>query len=366
MIAAKANGDISLAKELECDFRYDGLDTCAVDGMCAVACPIGIDTGDLVKTLRQRGRSYASNITAEFLARNLGQAQYAARLSIHTGHAAAKIMGNDGVTALSKLLGKINKGFPKWNRAVTKVPTKARTNNIRADATAVYFPACIGRMLGKNNSGELHDIFLTLCKRAGIKIFLPEQSSSLCCGLPFSSKGFDEARNIAEQNIVNAIEQWTDGGRLPLIIDANSCSQTLKNLASLSKYRILDAIEFAANELLPELQPRKLPQTAAIHPTCSAIKTGIAHIFEDIARVCAENVVVPISVGCCGFAGDRGFLVPELTESATADEACELRGMNCTDGYSGNITCEIAMSYATGLNYRSILCLLEEATRPQS
>lgn len=366
IIAAKANGDNSLAEELERDYCYDGLDSCAVDGMCAVACPVGIDTGELVKTLRKQQNSPVAKITAKFLARNFGLAQYAVRLSLRIGHNIEKITGADRIIAFSKTLKKLNKSFPEWNRSLTKPPKKIHSNITIKEANAVYFPACIGRALGKHESGDLQDIFLTLCERANIKIFLPEQAYSLCCGLPFSSKGFNEARNIAEQNIVNAVEQWTYGGRLPLIIDANSCSQTLKNVISLSKYRILDAVEFAANELLPKLQPRKLPQTAAIHPTCSAIKTGIVSAFEIIATACADNIYIPVAVGCCGFAGDRGLLVPELAKSATAAEARELRNTNCTDGYSGNITCEIAMSDATGLNYRSILYLLEEATRPQS
>ncbi len=198
------------------------------------------------------------------------------------------------------------------------------------------------------------------------KLLLPEESNRFCCGMPFSSKGFADAGTIAGNNLAEAMKRWTEGGRLTLVTDANSCSQTLKYLENRGNVRILDVVEFAATILLPRLTPKKIPQKAAIHPTCSAVKTGIVPFFEVIARACATELAIPASAGCCGYAGDRGLLVPELTASATEDEALEVRAAGCTHGYSGNIPCEIALGNATGIPYRSILFLLEEATRRPS
>jgi D-lactate dehydrogenase len=74
-------------------------------------------------------------------------------------------------------------------------------------------------------------------------------------------------------------------------------------------------------------------------------------------------VFVPPSSGCCGFAGDRGWLVPELTASATAPEAHDVAGVAAEGHYSSGRTCEIGMTRATGRPYRSWIHLLEEATR---
>ena len=74
-------------------------------------------------------------------------------------------------------------------------------------------------------------------------------------------------------------------------------------------------------------------------------------------------MAVPLSAGCCGFAGDRGFLVPELTQSATKHEAAEVKARQVDECYSSSRTCEIGMSRATGQIYRSYLYLLEKATR---
>jgi len=46
--------------------------------------------------------------------------------------------------------------------------------------------------------------------------------------------------------------------------------------------------------------------------------------LEGISRACSDGVLIPIQAGCCGFAGDRGFLFPELTASAIRREAAEV------------------------------------------
>ncbi len=359
--AAIANGDRQKASELEQDFLYAGIETCATDGMCGVACPVGIDTGEYIKKLRQKSHSAMSHKSADFIARNFGLALRFVRLGISLGHAQAKILGNKSVISLTKKLKILHKSIPQWNSSLTSAPKQRYLEYNNAEV--VYFPSCIGRMLGKNVEGELQEIVLQLCNRAGITVKLPHEAFSLCCGLPFSSKGYDEASKIAKINMENAVERWTNGGKIPIILDANSCSHSLKNYDFSQKYKMYDVIELAANALMPRLNPVKLPKKVALHPTCSAIRSGIANYFEIIAKACAEEVFMPISTGCCGFAGDRGFIAPELPESATLDEAHDVRMAECSNGYSGNITCEIAMSEATGIQYRSILYLLEEATR---
>ncbi|KUJ66864.1 hypothetical protein ACZ90_32425 [Streptomyces albus subsp. albus] len=83
-----------------------------------------------------------------------------------------------------------------------------------------------------------------------------------------------------------------------------------------------------------------------------------------MAEACADEVVVPDDAGCCAFAGDRGMLHKELTDSATAKEAAEV-GLRAYDAHlSANRMCEIGMERATGRPYRSALIELEHATRP--
>ncbi len=89
---------------------------------------------------------------------------------------------------------------------------------------------------------------------------------------------------------------------------------------------------------------------------------GLEGKFIHIARHFANEVKVPVHAGCCGMAGDRGFLFPEFTISATRFEAAEVNEKEFNGYYSTSKTCEIAMSDAVGKNYQSILNLVDECT----
>jgi hypothetical protein len=80
-------------------------------------------------------------------------------------------------------------------------------------------------------------------------------------------------------------------------------------------------------------------------------------------RILADKAVTPIYATCCAFAGDRGFLHPELTRSATQEQVAELGQEQCDRYVCSNRTCEIGMNLATGKDYRSVIFLLEELTR---
>ena len=126
---------------------------------------------------------------------------------------------------------------------------------------------------------------------------------------------------------------------------------------------ILDSIAWAHDRLLPRLSIRRKAGSAVIHPSCSAIHLGLGGKLHAIAAALAAKAITPASAGCCAFAGDRGFLHPELTRSATAAEA-EAVGAEEFDAYLGsNRTCDIGLSTATGKNYESFIHLLEELTR---
>jgi D-lactate dehydrogenase len=100
-----------------------------------------------------------------------------------------------------------------------------------------------------------------------------------------------------------------------------------------------------------------------LHPNCSARKMNLQAKLTGIASACAKTVTVPFNLDCCGFAGDRGLLFPELTASATSLESAEVNARPYDGYYSSNITCEMGLSLATQKNYHSIVYLLEQATR---
>jgi D-lactate dehydrogenase len=367
---------------LDRDFPYMALDTCATDGLCATDCPVSIDTGKLTKRFRAIRHSSSANRIANTIARHFAFAEFGARAALRAGHFVEKIFGSYSITATSRQIAQIVGKFtnePLW-QWISPMPRPRRgplPTTPRQDADAVYYPACLSRIMGAL-PGEPEETtnmqaLLNLANRAGIHLHIPRDVSGHCCGVPFSSKGFDEANHIAVNRTIESLYRWSDSGRLPTVIDTSPCTYGLKtcrpqltteNQQKFDKLRILDSVEYVQSTILPELRiVRKLP-SVALHPVCSATKMGTAPKLVAIAKACSEEAFVPMEAGCCAFAGDRGFLHPELTASATKSEAAELASRQHDGYFSSSRTCEIGMTRATGQLYRSYLHLLDEASRP--
>jgi D-lactate dehydrogenase len=95
---------------------------------------------------------------------------------------------------------------------------------------------------------------------------------------------------------------------------------------------------------------------------CSVRKQGLDGTLREVAAACAANVVQPEHVGCCGWAGDKGWTVPELNAHALRDLRASLPA-GCTQGYSSSRTCEIGLAQHSGIIYRSIVHLVDAASR---
>ncbi len=360
---------------LEAEFPYMGLDTCAVDGLCATACPVGIDTGQLVKRFRALLHSAQANALARHLAEHFWAVELGVRLGLTAGHLLDSLLGPGTTTAITRLLRRFIP-IPFWTSDVPRPITGNLPVTVARGAQAVYFPSCIARTLDglpdEPDDMTVMQALVTLASRAGVPVVIPDDVGGTCCGVPFSSKGYDAAHRAAVNRSIERFWHWSDEGRLPIVVDTTPCTYGLRtcradlsteNQSRFDRLKILDAAEFVHDRLLPRLKIHRSAESVALHPVCSAIKLGITGKLEGIARACSQRVVIPASAGCCGFAGDRGFLFPELTEAATRTEAAELEG-SLHDGYfSSSRTCEIGMTRATGRLYRSFLYLLEYASR---
>jgi D-lactate dehydrogenase len=109
---------------------------------------------------------------------------------------------------------------------------------------------------------------------------------------------------------------------------------------------------------------RKEAGPIALHVNCSVRKNGSDGKLKALLAACADAIIEPAGVTCCGFAGDRGFSVPELNRHALRTINDELPP-GCSCGVSTNRTCEIGLTAETGRDYRSIAYLLEKCSRPQ-
>ncbi|MBZ5538048.1 MAG: FAD-binding oxidoreductase [Acidobacteriia bacterium] len=372
----ESDGEQTLLFGLEADFPYMALDTCAVDGLCATACPVSIDTGQLTKRLRKIRHSPSAQGFARYLAEHFGLVEHAMRFGLSLGHGVQYLLGGETLTAITRALRALAKEpLPLWT---ADVPRRARRlpATKKTGAQAVYYPACISRVLGRlpgePDDMSLMEAFVTVARRAGMEIFIPPEVGGTCCGVPFSSKGYEAAHEVSLNRAIERFWDWSEQGKLPIVVDTSPCVYglttsrshlTADNQKKFDQLKILDSVAFVHDELLPRLTVTRKVNSVALHPVCSLIKMNLSPKLNALASACSEKVEVPLNAGCCGFAGDRGFLFPELTESATRLEAAELGDRKQDGFYSSSRTCEIGMTRATGQVYRSYLYLLEQVTR---
>jgi D-lactate dehydrogenase len=164
--------------------------------------------------------------------------------------------------------------------------------------------------------------------------------------------------------VVPVLREATQGGALPVVVDAASCTEGLAGLLAGEGLRVVDAVAFVDTTVLPRLPAARRIPSIVVHPTCSSAQLGLDAAIVRVAGATAVQVVLPQDWSCCAFAGDRGLLHPELTASATAAEARDVAGSGASAHVSVNRTCEIGMTRATGHPYRHVLEVLDEVTRP--
>jgi D-lactate dehydrogenase len=271
-----------------------------------------------------------------------------------------------------------DEALPGWLEEMPDPAPAALPRTERADAAAVYFPACINRIFGpprgEDQLPSVPEAVVAVSARAGRPVWIPDDVRGRCCGMPWHSKGFRGGAEHKANDVVEALWRWSAEGRLPIVTDATSCAGGLlddvepflsdANGERHGKLRILDSIAWIHDEVLPGLElPRKLG-AATVHPPCSTHHLGLVDKLQAIAAALAEDVQVPLVATCCGFAGDRGFLHPELTEAATRTEAREVAGGRFDAHLCSNRTCEIGMQRATGAPYASVAQVLERLTHP--
>jgi len=371
---ARAAGDAALTAELEDDYEYAGLDTCAADGMCQTACPVLIDTGSLVTRLRaERHRAPEQWAWKQAASHWSGTTRAGALALTVAAHLPSALPA--GVTrGARRVLGA--ETVPAWSRDLpaggpARRPAVRRTGSTDSDASvvAVHFAACVGSIFGSEDGGPgAGEAFRALCDRAGLTLVAPEAIGSLCCGTPWKSKGFTDGYTAMRDRVLPALWEASDHGRLPVLCEASSCTEGLVRMVTdqtdYPGLRVIDAIAFTAEEVLPRLPEPIRVGSAAVHPTCSTTKMQTTTSLLRIAESLADEVEVPRAWGCCAFAGDRGMLHPELTASATLAEATEVNQRRYDLYLSSNRTCEIGLSRATGHAYEHVLDALDRATRP--
>lgn len=358
-------------------YEYDGIQTCAADGTCQIACPLGIDTGKLIKGFRAEEHTDKAQRRAARIAERWSSVERTARAGLRAGTVAGPLMRGGAAAARSLFSDEL---IPSWPRNMPPPAPANLPQTSRDGAAAVYMPACVNRIFGPptsngsrprarpriNGAGlPLLEAMVAVSARAGLPVWIPDDVAGNCCSVPWASKGYTDGAALMADRTTEALWRWSREGELPVVIDASSCAHGVAEEARERHpdLEILDSVAWA-KRLLPNLEVREKLRSVAVHPTCSTRHMGLERQLREIAAAMADQVVQPVRATCCGMAGDRGMLHPELTESATAEEAEELTGSEHDAYVCSNRTCEIGLQEATGAAYESFLVPLERVTRP--
>ncbi|EAR60686.1 FAD-binding and (Fe-S)-binding domain-containing protein [Neptuniibacter caesariensis] len=357
------------------EYDYMAIDTCAGCGLCSTVCPVGINTGDLVRQLRH-DRHASREGMSEWIANHFGTVTTAAKAAFGMADISHGILGSKAMGAVTrtarKLSGKkIGYWSPEMPTAAPKLITTDR--NVTAQDSSdnklkvVYLPSCASRTMGPARGADeqtsLVDKTEALLKKAGFEIIYPAGLKEQCCGMPFKSKGMFNQADAKAAETVQMLLEASNNGEIPVYCDTSPCTMQLKDHLD-PRIKLFEPVDFIHTYMMDKLEFTPVDEKVALHITCSARKMGLDKKVVEVMRACSTDVVIPDQITCCGFAGDKGFTTPELNESALSSLAYQVEG--CNSGYSTSRTCEIGLSHHSGIDYQSIVYLVDQCTRQKA
>ena len=362
----KTGKEPHLLAALNNSYRYSGNETCATDGLCATACPVKIDTGKLIKSIRydEIGSGQKKGLWVADRMHFITRSMSSGLSMVSFFH---KILGTFGMSVVSKSLRFISfNKIPMWNpwlpMGAKPIKSAPRTDQSKYTRKVVYFPSCINRSMGPSGYGkeeQLTAVMLKLLQKGGFEVIYPENLSDLCCGMAFSSKGYTEAGSKKSMELETALLKASENGNIPILCDMSPCLYTMQENMG-SRIKLYEPVEFIFEHLLPHITIQPLDETIAVFPVCSLKKMGLEKKLTDLARLCTREVIVA-DTNCCGFAGDRGFTYPELNTHGLLMLKDQLPS-SVLRGYSNSRTCEIGLSLHSGIPFQSIVYLVDQVS----
>lgn len=352
----------------EISYEYSAVATCAGDGLCAMSCPVGIDTGEMIRSRRASRQDATVQSISQACERNLGAVMKAAKIGLSASDFAYGLMGKRAMSGITKVLrGVTGSRMPRWTPWLPKPAPVLRVKENVTEATdlpqILLFRSCVSTIAAPArempDKRPLWEVLALIFQRAGYPVRIIPEREAQCCGQPFASKGFPRAAMDSAKRLEDYLRGL--GGGI-VVSDTSPCSFRMQQTLC-KDMRSMDVSEALAELVLPRLPIFRRAGGIALHITCSTRKMGHVDDLMAVARACADEVIVPADIDCCGFAGNKGFEVPELNASALRNLRNQLPE-HVTRGYSTSITCEIGLSEYSGRPYQSIAYLLDWCSDP--
>lgn len=351
-------------KKLIAQFDYYGNATCAGDGLCSTSCPMKINTGELIHDVRAAKLPKGSmgygigNVAANRFALIKG----VLRPVLSAASLAQSIVGEKGVETIGGALNKI--GIPLWAPAMPKAYYTHKLNIMKSEKKVVYFPSCINQTMGVSKNSPIKDSLVDkmveFLGKAGYEVIFPEGMQNMCCGTIWESKGMPDIADRKSSELEEALYKASEGGKYPVLCDQSPCLHRMRDV--MTKVQLFEPVEFIYDYVVDKLEFSKTDEPIAIHVTCSTKRMGIDSKLVKLANMCSNNVLLPEEVGCCGFAGDKGFTFPEVNKYALRKLKPQIEKAGIKRGFSNSRTCEIGLSTNSGIPYQSIVYLVDECT----
>ena len=371
--------DPERAARLRKQYKYYGDQTCATDGLCSTSCPMKINTGELTHLIRQMdmNNNKLGYKVGEFAANHMAGIKSGLRVVLDVAHLGHITLGPTLMTSICRGMNKM--GMPLWTTAMPKKHRQPKKSDLtqfiiqksipkheeeHSPLKVVYFPSCINQTMGQSKrDGKIHDLVdevIQLMAKAGYEVIFPEGMEKMCCGQIWESKGMLDIADRKSAELEEALWQASEQGKYPVLCAQSPCLHRMKKV--MKKMKLYEPAEFIMEYLVPRLDFHPIDRHIALHLTCSTRQMGVDKDMIALAKLCSTNVFLPEGVGCCGFAGDRGFTFPELNKYGLRKLRPQIEKNHIEVGYSNSRTCEIGLETNTGIPYMSIVYLVNECT----
>ena len=371
--------DPERAARLRKQYKYYGDQTCATDGLCSTSCPMKINTGELTHLIRQMdmNNNKLGYKVGEFAANHMAGIKSGLRVVLDVAHLGHVTLGPTLMTSICRGMNKM--GMPLWTTAMPKKHRQPKKSDLtqfiieksipqpeeeHSPLKVVYFPSCINQTMGQSKrDGKIHDLVdevIQLMAKAGYEVIFPEGMEKMCCGQIWESKGMLDIADRKSAELEEALWQASEQGKYPVLCAQSPCLHRMKKV--MKKMKLYEPAEFIMEYLVPRLDFHPIDRHIALHLTCSTRQMGVDKDMIALAKLCSTNVFLPEGVGCCGFAGDRGFTFPELNKYGLRKLRPQIEKNHIEVGYSNSRTCEIGLETNTGIPYMSIVYLVNECT----